>query len=488
MQQPHYQSYPVSGLNHAAAVPRPVLRRVKGSNALHVGISIPHEMAGSSPQSVSKSEPVQMNQRPLQEQVVEVTQQVITTSDPRQICASPVEECQFPSYKLEDVESKETQESYQSLPPNLPSLPSVLSIPTTTPSPSPSSFGQRTPSDDHQALDLGGLAVPIIPPARPRGLDVVRSVSLPDVWNRKRVKRTCIFRFRGEPVRRNRLSKRMPEDLLKEEEVERALIPVSAVCEALQRRVDGLEQSIVELRAEFQEEKKRKVGEDRKGGCYRDCWIEEGKEVEVLRAELMEQRGAQMQLQGSSVSAELDQGPGSQKSSITEQVSSTLGLEHGVHNEHTRGPSRHNQECGPSSSIIHAQELPASFHEVPGRQGSTHPRESVGTAEFIHELPAMRSYELLVRPIKEHEETAESEQVIPTHEIESEIPYQLPDVDCAFLGLPELFAWSDVDGQDAKHCAAELEAGPSFPGADKFKEKAWETTMSAPCAQIHLIV
>jgi hypothetical protein len=312
---------------------------------------------------------------------------------------------------------------------------------------------------------------------------------MPDVWNRKRVKRTCIFHFRGEPVRRNRLSKRMPGDLLRKEvEVERALVPVSAVCEALQRRVDGLEQSIVELRAEFQEETKRKVGEDRKGGCCRDCWIEEGKEVEVLRAELMEQRGAQMQLQGSSASAELDQGPGSQKSSITEQVSSNLGLEHGVQNEYTRDPSRHNQECGPSSSILHEQELPGSFPEVPGQQSSSHPPESVGSADFIHELPATRSYELLVRPIKEHEETAESEQVILTHGIESEIPYQLPDVDCAFLGLPELFAWSDVDGQDAKHCAAELEAGPSFPGADKFREKAWEATMSAPWAQIHTIV
>jgi hypothetical protein len=312
---------------------------------------------------------------------------------------------------------------------------------------------------------------------------------MPDVWNRKRVKRTCIFRLRGEPVMRNKLSKRMPGDLLRKEvEVQGALVPASAVCEALQRRVDGLEQSIVELRAEFQEEKKRKVGEDRKGGSYGDYWIDEGKEVEVLRAELMEQRGAQMQLQGSSVSAELEQGPGFQKSSITEQVCSTLCLEHAVHNQHTRDPSRHNQKYGPPSPIIHAQELPASFPEVPGRQSSSHPRENVGSAEFIHELPATRSCEPLVRPIKEHEETAESEQVIPTHEIESEIPYQLPDVDCAFVGLPELFAWSDVDGQAAKHCAAELEAGPSFPGADKFREKAWETTMSAPWAQIHAIV
>jgi hypothetical protein len=489
MQHQRHHSYPVTGLNHAPAVPRPVLRRVKGSNALHVAIPIPHEMAGSSPQSASRPEPVQMNQPPLQEQLAELTQQAVTESDPRQIYMSPVEEGHSPSYEVEDMESKETQESYQHLPPNLSSLPSVLSISSPTPSPSPSSFGQKTPSDDHQALDLGGLAVPIIPPARPRGLDVVRSVSMPDVWNRQRVKRSCIFRFRGEQVRRNRLSKRMPGDLVRKEvEVQRALLPASALCEVLQRRVEGLEKRIVELRAEFLDEKKRKVGEDGKGGSYRGHLIEEGREVELLRAELMEQRGAQMQLKGSSVCAALEQGPGSQKSSVMGQVSSTLDLEHGVHNEHTRDPSRHNQEYGPLSSILYEQELPGSFPEAPGRQSSSHPQENVGSADFLHELPATRSYELLVRPIKEHEETAESEQVILTHGLESEISYQLPDVECAFLGLPELFAWIDVDEQDVKHCAAELEAGLSFPGADVFREKSWEIEMSAPWAQIHTIV
>lgn len=483
MQHQHHQSYPVTGLNHAAAVPRPVLRRVKGLNALHATISIPHEMASSSPSSVPAPEPVQMNQSPLHEQVAELTQQAITASDPRQICMSPVEEGQPPSYKMEDMESKETQESCQHLPPNLSSISSVLSIPSPTPSPSPSSFGQKTPSENHQALDLGGLAVPIIPLARPRGLDVVRSVSMPDVWNRQRVKRSCIFRFRGEQVRRNRLSKRMPGDLSKEVEVERALVPANAVCEVLQRRVDGLEQRIVELRAEFQEEKKMKVSEDRKGGSYRDHRIEEGKDVGVLRVELVEQRGVQMQLQGSSASAELEQGPGSQKISMMGKVGSTLALEHGVH---TQDPSRHNQEYGCLSSILHEQELAGSFPEMPGRQSSSNPRESVGSAEFIDELPATRSYELLVRPVKEHEGTAESVQLILTYGLESEIPYQLPDVDCAFLGLPELFAWTDVDEQEAKPCAAELEAGPSFPGADKFREKGWETSMSAPWAHIHM--
>jgi hypothetical protein len=281
----------------------------------------------------------------------------------------------------------------------------------------------------------------------------------------------------------------MPGDLLRKEvevEVECALVPASALCEALQRKVDGLEQRIVELREEFQEEKKRKVSEDGKGGSYRGHGIEEGKEVEVLRGELMEQCGAQMQLQGSSASAEVEQVPGTQKSSITGQVNNSLSLEHGVHNEHTRDPSRHNQQYGCPSPILQEQELPGSFPEVPGRQCSSHPQESVGSAEFIHELPATRSYELLVRPIKEHEETAESEHVILTHGLESKIPYQLPDVDCAFLGLPELFAWTDVDEQDAKPCAAELEAGPSFPGADKFREKGWETSMSAPWAHIHM--